>query len=104
MTDLIARVRLLIGDPAGPDQTFSDAEIEAVLAEYALAEDDYDVYAAAAELLEAWAARLKLAYDFSADGASYQRSQQREALLELAAKYRAQQRPQVALQVRGDVW
>lgn len=99
----IARVRMLIGDPSGADQAFSDADIEAVLNEYELALDDYDVYGAAAELLEAWSAREKLAFDFSADGASYYRSQKSKALLEQAKAYRAKARPLAALLVRGDV-
>jgi len=63
----------------------------------------FDVYAAAADLLEAWVARLKAAYDFSADGASYSRSQQVETLLQLASDYRRRQRPATARQLRGDV-
>ncbi len=63
----------------------------------------FDVYAAAADLLESWAAKTKLAFDFEADGASYSRSQQVAALLGLAADYRRRQRPAMALQVRGDV-
>ncbi len=63
----------------------------------------FDVYGAAAELLEAWAAKLKTAYDFSADGASFNRSQQVAALLQLATDYRKRQKPVTALQVRGDV-
>ncbi len=50
----------------------------------------YDIYAASADLCDRWAAKLKLAYDFSADGASYKRSQQIAALKELAAGLRSQ--------------
>lgn len=63
----------------------------------------YDVYAAAADLLEVWAAKLKTAYDFTADGASFSRSQQVAALLQLATDYRRRQRSVTALQVRGDI-
>ncbi len=63
----------------------------------------YDVYAAAADLLEAWAAKQKLAFDFSADGAKFHRSQAVGALTELAARYRRQQRPRMGRQIRGDV-
>jgi len=63
----------------------------------------FDVYAAAADLLEAWAAKVKTAYDFTADGASFSRSQQVTALLQLAGEYRRRQRSVTALQVRGDV-
>lgn len=64
----------------------------------------FDLYAAAADLLEAWAARTKLDFDFQADGASYKRSQRPAQLLALAAKFRARQRPQRVLQVRSDTW
>lgn len=63
----------------------------------------YDVYAAAADLLEAWAAREKASFDFTADGASYHRSQKVANLLELARRHRQQQRPQSIRQVRNDV-
>ena len=62
----------------------------------------YDVYAAAADALEARAAQVALAYDFSADGATYHRSQQGEALLRLARQYRGQARASVARMVRSD--
>lgn len=63
----------------------------------------YDVHAAAADVLEAWAATEKLAYDFTADGASYSRSQRAKALLGLAAEYRKRAGPVRAQQVRDDV-
>ena len=63
---------------------------------------NYDVYAAAADALEARAAQVALAYDFSADGASYHRSQQGEALLRLARQYRGRSRPTIARMVRDD--
>lgn len=63
----------------------------------------FDVYAAAADLLESWAAKVKTAYDFTADGASFSRSQQVAALLSLAGDYRRRQRSLTALQVRGDI-
>ena len=63
----------------------------------------FDVHAAAADLLEAWAAKVKTAYDFTADGASFSRSQQVTALLQLAGEYRRRQRSVTVLQVRGDI-
>jgi len=63
----------------------------------------YDVYAAAADLLEAWAAREKLSFDFSTDGQNLQRSQKAQALRELARQYRRQQRPISVGMVRSDV-
>ena len=62
----------------------------------------YDVYAAAADVLEAWAAREKLSFDFDADGQSFKRSQKAAALLALAREYRRQQRPARVAMVRSD--
>jgi hypothetical protein len=160
MAALIARVRLLINDPAGASQQFSDDDIQAVLdasrqdvfngpleakptytgntiqyldyfASLGDWEDDmvlkqyltvtvtpsvsepivghwqfaqttlpsvfitgktYDVYRAAADLLERWAARWALSYDVSVDGQSLKRSQAGMALQNLARQYRMQQR------------
>lgn len=63
----------------------------------------YDVFGAAADLLEAWAAKVKLEFDFTADGQSFSRSQKAKTLLEMAASYRRRQRPAVAVQVRADL-
>jgi hypothetical protein len=40
----------------------------------------YDVHAASAELLEAWASAVALDFDFATDGQSFRRSQKAEAL------------------------
>lgn len=48
----------------------------------------YDVWGAAADLLDLWAAKIKLEYDFSADNQSFQRSQRVETLRRLANEYR----------------
>ncbi|NLD42333.1 MAG: hypothetical protein GX657_02445 [Chloroflexi bacterium] len=111
MADAIVRVRRLIADPAGAEQTFSDEEIREALEAASGSADGgasvdgggEDVYGAAADLLEMWAAKEKLAYDFGSDGATYRRSQKAEALLGLAARYRRQGRVRVILQVRGDM-
>ncbi|HHY54111.1 MAG TPA: hypothetical protein GYA08_01615 [Chloroflexi bacterium] len=50
----------------------------------------YDVYMAAFEAVQAWKAKLKLSYDFSADGGDYKRSQMIAALDALAASLRRQ--------------
>jgi hypothetical protein len=52
----------------------------------------YDLYATAADVLEMWAAKVALAFDFEADGASYKVSQRRAALLDLAGVYRRRAR------------
>ncbi len=62
----------------------------------------YDLYGAAADLLEAWAAREALGFDVEADGQTFRRSQKREALLSLAREYRRQQRPLRVWMVRSD--
>ena len=101
MNDSVARVRLLIGDPDG-ESTFSGKEIEDALAARTDTEGEADVYAAAADLLEAWAAKEKLAFDFDADGQSFKRSQKAQALLGLAREYRKKQLPQQVGMVRSD--
>lgn len=63
----------------------------------------YDLYAAAADLLEAWAGKVSTEFDFTADGASFHRSQKAEALRTLAEKYRRKQQIRVVAQVRGDL-
>lgn len=62
----------------------------------------YDVFGAAADVLEAWAAKEKLSFDFDADGQSFKRSQKAAALLALAREYRRRQRPVSAKMVRTD--
>jgi hypothetical protein len=63
----------------------------------------FDVYAAAADALEASAAMMAVEYDFSAEGRSFQRSQQGAALLALARQYRGRSRARVVRMVRDDV-
>lgn len=62
----------------------------------------YDVHGAAADLLDAWSAREKLAFNFSGDDQSFQRSQKFQMLGEMAAKYRAQSWPVSVRTTRGD--
>ena len=156
MTTLIDRLRMLINDPAGSDETFTDDDLQGFLdaarldvfgellssvpelvagatlyrahmSQYAAWESDaalvdgagatltptssdplvgrwdftagqvppvylsgktFDLNGAAAAVLEAWAARVALAYDFSADGASYSRSQMAANLRAQAATFR----------------
>lgn len=52
----------------------------------------YDVYRAAADLLERWSAKWVLAYAFTSDGQSFQRQQAAIALQTLATTYRRKQR------------
>lgn len=49
----------------------------------------YDPHLAAADVADAWIAKLKLAYDFAADGGDFKRSQMIAGLQTLAASLRA---------------
>ena len=60
----------------------------------------YDLHAAAADILEERAAALAVEFDFSADGASYQRSQQYEKLMQQCRFYRARRTPTSITQVK----
>jgi hypothetical protein len=63
----------------------------------------YDVYRAAADLLERWAAKWVLAYSFTSDGQSFQRAQAATALQTLASTYRKKQRAMSIGFSRGDL-
>ena len=63
----------------------------------------YDVYAAAADALEVWAARERMNYDVTIDGHSLRRSQAVDRLVELAREYRRRARPRSARLLRRDV-
>lgn len=63
----------------------------------------FDLHAAAADVLEAWAAKKKLEYDFSSADQRFARGRQEQALRELAAVYRRKSRPACVPQGRGDV-
>lgn len=63
----------------------------------------YDVYRAAADLLERWSARWALSYNISVDGQSLQRSGAHSMLLDLAKSYRMQARPRSLTLRRSDV-
>lgn len=63
----------------------------------------YDLYGAAADLLEEWAAKVKTEYTFSPGSGQHVRSQQHQMLLVQAERYRALQRVTVARMFRSDV-
>lgn len=54
----------------------------------------HDLYSAAADLLEKWASKVALQFDFSADGGNYSMSQKQAQLMALARQYRANGKPQ----------
>ncbi len=63
----------------------------------------YDPNAAAADLLEFWAATLTGRFDFSSDGQSFKLSQMWQMKKDTAAYYRRQAKPRIAKMVRRDV-
>lgn len=63
----------------------------------------YDLHAAAADLLEWWAASLARSYDFNTAGASFRRSQMQAGLLKQAEYYRERTRPRRIRALRSDV-
>src|SRR6266567_9019686 len=63
----------------------------------------HDIYRAAADLLERWAAKWVLSYGFSSDGQSFQRQQAAQMLQALAKTYRMKQRPRMIIATRSDL-
>lgn len=63
----------------------------------------FDPYAAAADLLEYWAAALANRFDVTADGQTLRRSQLMTNKLTLAGLYRRQSKPRIAKMHRSDV-
>lgn len=64
----------------------------------------YDVYLAAYEAVQAWKAKLKLSYDFSADGGDYKRSQMLAALDALGESLRTQAGDGGVVSARMERW
>lgn len=63
----------------------------------------YDLNAAAADLLDFWAADLTCAYDISVEGQRLSRSQLMEMKMKMADRYRCKAKPRMAKQVRHDI-
>lgn len=63
----------------------------------------YDIYRAAADLLERWSAKLATQFDFSSDGQSFRASQAHGQLLDLALHYRQKQRARMIVARRDDL-
>lgn len=63
----------------------------------------YDVYWAAADLLEQWGAVLLSNFDFTSDGQTFKQSQVSQAKLKLAEIYRRQARPRIGTFRRDDI-
>jgi hypothetical protein len=62
----------------------------------------YDLNAAAADVMEAWASAVKLGYDMETDGQTMSRSQRHDHLMEQAQAFRARGLPTSARMVRFD--
>ena len=62
----------------------------------------YNVYAAAADLLESWAAREALSFDIQTEDQRLTRSQKQKQLLAMASEYRAQAGLMTVQMVRSD--
>lgn len=63
----------------------------------------YDVYRAAADLLERWAAKWVLRYNVNVDGQGLQRNQVQRGLQTLATTYRKKQRAGTISMMRSDL-
>lgn len=63
----------------------------------------YDPYGSAADMLEKYAMRMCLLYDFATQGRKYTRSQMQKQIMEMAALYRQRQRPVKMIQYRDDI-
>ena len=102
----IRRVRRLIGDAGA--ETWQDDEIAESLLDHVYSDGlgvvNYDLFGAAADLLENEAATVKRKFDVTdAGGASMKRSQMGAAMLEIAKTYRAKARVVSVGSVRSDV-
>ena len=105
----LARLRRMIAEPT--TTTYSDALLTAAVERYPVmdsagefpteidgdANDDwtetYDLFAAAADLLEEKAATMLTAFDFNADNGSFRRSQQYDHMMDMARRFRARRQP-----------
>jgi hypothetical protein len=102
----IAELRRMIAEPT--TTTYSDATLTTYIEKYPLIDsygrdptitgwvEDYDLASAAAKIWAEKAAKLVCDYDFSADGASYSRSQSYEMFMK-QAKYWSSRRAPVTL-------
>jgi hypothetical protein len=63
----------------------------------------YDLNGAAAQILDQWAAQVKLQFSFSSGQQRFERQQQHAMLTQQAALCRRKQRPRCVPQIRGDV-
>lgn len=62
----------------------------------------YDLYGAAADLLDSWAAQVKLDFSFTQDRDQFQRMQRFQMITDLALKYRSLAGPRIGRLVQGD--
>lgn len=96
---LVNTVTPSLSEPIAGHWQFSTTTLPPVYASGSV----HDVYRAAADLLERWAAKWALSYNISVDGQSLQRGQATQALQALAKTYRMKQRAHVIQATRSDV-
>jgi hypothetical protein len=63
----------------------------------------YDMYGAAADVLDDWSQKVALEFDFSSDQQSFTRSQKQAMLKTAAEGYRRKAKPRTAKITRGDI-
>lgn len=101
---LLYQYRTLLVTPALSENTRGHWQFSAnVFPPLYLEGKSYDVYRAAANLLEMWAALLARQFAFTSDGQTFNRQQASQGLVMLAKQYRKQQRPTMARMVRDDL-
>ena len=96
---MIEKVRLLISDPAGASQHFSDADIQAFLD---LAGNS--IFLAAAYALKAWASALSELMDSERIGDYSYTKKQVDNKLKLAENYEKQAASMPAMAIAGFNW
>lgn len=64
----------------------------------------YDIYGAAADMLEQWTAKVKTDYDFLSSGRTFKRSQQGEGIERLIRMYRNRQWVSYSPMIRTDMY
>lgn len=97
--EMIAQLRRMIAESGS--ETYSDDTLEAVIEKYPMIDADghftddddwsetYDMNAAAADIWAEKAGAAAANYDFSADGASFNRSQEMDMATRMCAFYRS---------------
>lgn len=106
----IVQLRRMVAEPT--IDTYGDHDLAAYIEAYPLldaagmAPDNgawtptYDLHAAAADIWEEKAATFAASFDFSADGASYHRSQQYQQMMQQARYHRSRRSPRTGTLIK----